>query len=82
MSNRSHTDAGSRMEPDTKDLQPELTDEQWSLIVDLLSHRLPGSQGGRPKANARVCFEGILWVLRSGAHSKDLPFRFPSYVTC
>ncbi|WP_152456117.1 transposase [Microbulbifer sp. THAF38] len=26
----------------------------------------------------RDCFEGILWVIRSGARRKDLPSHYPS----
>ena len=55
MSNRFRADAGSRTEPDIKDRQLELTDEQWSLIADLFSHRPPG-----PRGNARASLEGIL----------------------
>ena len=47
------------MEPHTKDLQPELTAEQWLLIADLFSHRPLVSQGARLRINARACFEGI-----------------------
>jgi len=38
MSNRS--DARSRMEPNTNELQPKLTDEQWSPITVLSLCRL------------------------------------------
>lgn len=78
MTNRSRVlDAGSTMEPER-----QLTDEQWLLIADLFRDPLPGPQGGRPRAPARECIEGILWVLRSGARWKDLPRKFPSYPTC
>ncbi|WP_158545329.1 transposase [Bremerella cremea] len=33
-------------------------------------------------ADDRACFEGILWVLRSGACRKDLPDWCPSPSTC
>jgi len=74
---RAKARAGSRMEPD-----PELTDEQWSLIADLFPDQPPSEKGGRPRRTARECFEGILWVLRSGARWKDLPAHFPSPATC
>jgi len=78
MSKRSRdTNAGSRMEPNL-----QLTDEQWLLIADLFPHEPPDRKGGRPRVAPRLCVEGILWVLRTGARWKDLPKSFPSYVTC
>lgn len=70
-------DVESRQEPEF-----ELTNEQWDLISDLFASPPPSPVGGRPRASARCCFEAIAWVLRSGARWKDLPSRFPSYVTC
>jgi transposase len=60
----------------------ELTDKQWRKIEPLLPTSKPSSKGGRPRANERRCFEGILWVLRSGARWKDLPAQYPSPSTC
>ena len=81
MANRSRgaveSPAGSTMEPDF-----ELTDERWNLISDLFPEPPRRPQGGRPPAPARGCFEGILWILRSGARWKDLPKHFPSSTTC
>lgn len=79
---RSRLPAGSRMEPTVDALPPQLDDEKWRLISDLFVDPAPDPAGGRPRANASHCFEGILWVLRSGARWKDLPKSFPSYVTC
>ena len=59
-----------------------LTDAQWSRIQPLLPQRTRSSRGGRPPADDRRCFEGILWVLKSGARWKDLPREFPSPATC
>jgi transposase len=74
------------MEPEVADLQAELSDEHWLLIADLFANRLfanrrPSPKGGRPMADPRACFEGVLWMLRSGARWKDLPPRFPSRST-
>lgn len=81
MANRSRgaveSPAGSTMEPEF-----ELTDEQWNLISDLFPEPPRRPKGGRPSAPARGCFEGILWILRSGARWKDLPKHFPSPTTC
>ena len=60
----------------------ELTDSQWAHIAPLLPEPKASPQGGpKPIAN-RPVFEGILWVLRSGARWKDLPERYPSPSTC
>jgi transposase len=82
MPKRSLQPVGSWMEADSNVPPPQLTDEQWLLISDCFPVPAPDPRGGRPRANARRCLEGILWVLRSGARWKDLPRSFPSYVTC
>jgi len=59
-----------------------ITEEQWKKIEPLLPQPKRSAKGGRPPAGNRECFEGILWVLRSGARWKDLPEKFPSPSTC
>jgi len=68
---------GSKTEPTV-----ELTDEQWSLIADLFPEPKRSPKGGRPPATSRACFEGVSWVLKTGARWKDLPKHFPSPSTC
>jgi len=60
----------------------ELTDEQWRKIEPLLPKPQASAKGGPKPIDNRPVFEGILWVLRSGARWKDLPERYPSYATC
>ncbi len=60
----------------------ELTDRQWEKIKPHLPRPNKSRRGGRPPADNRACFEGILWILRSGARWKDLPREFPSSSTC
>ena len=52
----------------------ELSDEQWRKIADLV----PGKVGdpGRSGDDNRRFVNGVLWVLRSGAHWHDLPPRY------
>jgi transposase len=52
----------------------ELSDAQWQLIEGLL----PGKPGdpGRTAEDNRLFVNGVLWVLRSGAHWHDLPERY------
>jgi len=52
----------------------ELSDAQWRRICDLL----PGKPGdpGRTGADNRLFVNGVLWILRSGAHWQDLPERY------
>jgi putative transposase len=52
----------------------ELTTVQWQRLAPLL----PGKRGdpGRTAADNRLFVNGVLWVLRSGAHWCDLPERY------
>jgi transposase len=60
----------------------ELTDEQWNRMSDLYPEPPKRPQGRRPRAPARACVEGILWILGSGARWMDRPMHFPSSTTC
>lgn len=57
----------------------ELSDAQWQRICDLL----PGKPGdpGRTGADNRLFVNGVLWILRSGAHWQDLPERYGKWKT-
>jgi transposase len=61
----------------------ELTDKQWEVIEPILpkSKSKPGKRG-RPPVNKRGVFNGILWILRTGAQWREMPNRYPSYQTC
>ena len=60
----------------------ELTDEQWAILEPLLPEPEASPKGGQKPIPNRPCFEGILWLLRSGARYKDMPSYFPSGSTC
>ena len=60
----------------------EITDEQWAIIETLFPAPVSSPRGGPKPIPNRPCFEGILWVLRSGARWQDLPSHFPSASTC
>ncbi len=55
----------------------ELSERQWQRITELV----PGKAGdpGRTGADNRLFVNGVLWVLRSGARSHDLPQRSSGY---
>jgi transposase len=57
----------------------ELTVDQWRRIAPLL----PGKVGdpGRSGNDNRLFINGVLWVLRSGAHWHDLPERYGKWKT-
>jgi len=59
-----------------------VTDEQWKKIEPLLPTYKPSRKGGRKPRDNREVFEGIAWVLRSGARWKDVPQQYPSSTTC
>lgn len=58
----------------------ELSDEQYSLIKDILPVERPSKQG-RPWRDHRVVLNGMFWVLCSGAPWRDLPERYGSWKT-
>jgi len=57
-----------------------VTDKQWAKIQPVLPIRKRAwrkhLRGGRPPADDRKCFEGILWILWTGAPWKTLPERY------
>jgi len=55
----------------------ELTKEQYERIRGML----PGKEGdpGRSAADNHQFINGVLWVLRSGAHWHDLPGRYGNW---
>ena len=56
----------------------QLTDEQWQRI----QHRFPvAADTGRPLADCRTVFNGILWILRTGSPWRDLPEEYPPWQT-
>jgi transposase len=66
-----------------KDRQRLLSNEQWALVEPLLPlPRRRADNRGRPQASNRACFEGILWILQTGAAWRFLPKEFPSPSTC
>lgn len=60
----------------------KLTDKQWKRIEPSLPQPKKSRKGGRPWADNRKVFEGILWILRTGAPWADLPQRYSSPSTC
>jgi transposase len=52
----------------------ELSDVQWERIAPLLPGKV--SDPGRTGVDNRLFLNGVLWVLRSGAHWRDLPERY------
>src|SRR6266852_4573009 len=66
-----------------KQRQKLLTEEQWELVEPMLPPpKRRRDNRGRPWASNRGCFEGILWVLQTGAAWRFLPDKFPSPSTC
>jgi transposase len=62
--------------------QRGLTKEQWEAIRVHLPHAKLSPRGGRPRVADRRCFEGILWILWTGAQWSELPRRYGSPSTC
>jgi transposase len=62
--------------PEPRIMRDELTDHEWAAIGPMLEAARP-STGER-----RRVLNSIFWVLRSGAHWRDLPDSFGPYTTC
>jgi transposase len=60
----------------------QLSKQQWEAIRVHLPQRKPSARGGRPRVDDRRCFEGILWILWTGAQWRELPRRYGSPSTC
>jgi transposase len=66
-----------------KQRQKLLSEEQWELVEPMLPPpRRRRDNRGRPWASNRGCFEGILWILQTGAAWRFLPDEFPSPSPC
>ena len=60
----------------------DLTEEQWKVISAILPKDPVRADGrGRPWSDRRNVFNGILWILRTGAPWQDLPERYGKYQT-
>jgi transposase len=59
-----------------------LTTTQWDAIRIHLPPAKASPRGGRPRVEDRRCFEGILWMLWTGAQWSELPRRYGSPSTC
>jgi len=56
---------------------------QWQRIEPVFPKpKRRRDKRGRPPASNRACFEGILWILQTGAAWRFLPDTFPSPSTC
>jgi transposase len=60
----------------------KLTPQQWEAIRGHLPPPKASHRGGRPRVEDRRCFEGILWILWTGAQWSELPRRYSSPSTC
>jgi putative transposase len=57
----------------------ELSDDQWVRIAPMLPGKV--TDPGRTAGDNRLFVNGCLWILRSGAHWRDLPERYGKWKT-
>ena len=60
----------------------ELTDRLWERVQPLLPPAPAHPKGGRPFADDRSCFEGVVHLLGNGLRWRHMPAGYPSGVTC
>lgn len=60
-----------------------LVDDQWRRINAYEDGRPTGTgiHTGRPRAMARECYEGVLWVMLGGGEWRNMPKHLPGHVT-
>lgn len=66
----------------SKRREQELLDRMWARVAPLLPPRPPQPKGGRPPADDKACFAGVVYQLRNNVRWNHLPDCFPSGVTC
>ncbi len=60
----------------------DLTDAQWKVIEKFIPpDQMREDRRGRPWSDRQRAFNGILWILRTGAPWQDLPARYGAYQT-
>lgn len=57
----------------------EIPDAQWDLLVQFFPENKPVK--GRPWVDHRLVFNGISWILHTGAPWRDLPARYGPWQT-
>jgi len=57
-------------------------DDLWAQLAPLLRSTKPRKKPGRPRRDDRQLFDGIIWLLRTGAQWKALPATFGPKSTC
>jgi len=60
----------------------QLLDALWERIAPQLPPKPAQPKGGRPFADDKACFEGIVYVLRNGIRWNSMPRCYPSSTTC
>jgi transposase len=66
----------------SKRREQELLDRMWERVRPLLPPQPPHPKGGRPFADDKDCFAGIVYQLRNAIRWNAMPDSFPSGVTC
>lgn len=57
-------------------------DVLWARLAPLLTIDKPRKKPGRPRRDDRVLFDGVIWILRTGAQWAALPREFGPKSTC
>jgi transposase len=60
----------------------QLLDALWERIAPILPPKPAHPKGGRPFADDKSCFEGIVYVLRNSIRWNAMPDCYPSSTTC
>jgi transposase len=59
----------------------EVPDDLWEEIEKIIPPRPSREKGGRPPADDRVLFNGIFYILRTGAAWREMPKEYGPWQT-
>ncbi len=58
----------------------DISDEKWNVIGPMLALRRKDPRGRKARDDRRL-FNGVLWIMKTGAPWRDLPLEFGAWQT-
>ena len=59
----------------------KIPDDLWEELQSIIPSRPDRSKGGRPPADVRLLFDGMFYILRTGAAWREMPDKYGPWST-